>query len=36
MLPRGPGCLDNILNFFLNYLQNLEERAKTYIELRGD
>jgi hypothetical protein len=30
----GPGWMDNILNFFLSDLQNLEERAKKFIELR--
>jgi len=36
LLPRRPGWMDNILNFFLNGLQELEQRAKKCIELRGE
>jgi histone-lysine N-methyltransferase SETMAR len=36
LLPRRPGWMDNVLNFFLSGLQNLEPRAKKYIKLRGE
>jgi hypothetical protein len=31
-----PGWMENILNFFSSDLQNLEQRAKKFIELRGE
>jgi len=36
LLPRRPGWMDNVLNFFLSGLQKLEQRAKKFIELRGE
>ena len=36
MLPRRPGWTDNILNFFLSGLQELEQRAKKCIEFRWE
>jgi hypothetical protein len=37
LLPRRPGWTDKLLNFFFfSYLQKLEQRAKKYIELRGE
>ena len=36
LLPRRPVWTDNILNFFLTGLQKLEQRAKKYIDLRGE
>jgi len=36
LLPRRPGRTDNILNFFLNGLQTLEQWAKKRIEIRGE
>ena len=36
LLPRRPGWVDNIPNFFLSGLQKLEQRAKKCIELRGE
>jgi hypothetical protein len=35
LLPRRPGWTDKILNI-LNDLQNLEQLAKKFIELRGE
>ena len=35
LLPRRPGWTDNLLNFFLNGLLKLEQRAKKFIELWG-
>jgi len=36
LLPWRPGWMDNLLNFFLNGLQKLEQRAKKCIELHGE
>jgi len=37
LLPRSPGWTDNFLNFFfVSGLQKLEQRAKKFIELRGE
>ena len=36
LLQRRPGWTDNLLNFFLSGLQKLEQRAKEFIELRGE
>ena len=36
LLPRWPCWTDNVLIFFLSVLQKLEQRAKKYIELRGE
>jgi hypothetical protein len=36
LLLRRPGWTDNILNFFLSGLKKLEQRAKKFIELRGE
>ena len=35
LLPRRPGWMYNIMNFF-EWLVNLEQRPKKYIELRGE
>jgi len=35
LLPRRPGWMNNRLIFFLNGLQNLEQRANRFIELHG-
>ena len=36
LLPRRPGCTDNLLNFFLSGLQKLEPRAKKCIGIFGE
>ena len=36
LLPRRPGWTDNMLNFFMNDLQKLEQRTKKCIEFRGE
>ena len=36
LLPRRPGWMDSLLNFFLSGFQNLEQRAKKCTELRGE
>ena len=37
MLPRRPGWTYNLVSFFfLSGLRKLEQRAKKYIELRGE
>jgi len=36
LLPRRPGWMDDLLNFFLSGLQKLEQRAKKCIELHGE
>jgi len=36
LFPRRPGWMDNFLIFILSGLQKLEQRAKNFIELRGE
>jgi len=36
LLPRKPGWMNKILNFYLSGLQKLEQRGKKCIELRGE